>query len=163
MRLALLASMALWTAVLPTAHAQMLLGKPKPQQVTLAAASSATVAKAGTALTLWADVTPNPAMHVYAEGATEFTPVSMAVTPNPAVTIGRATYPKPELAASPGSTESVPAYSRTFRITVPVTIAKTAKSGDALLIGGGVTYQACDNRLCYPVNVAPVTWTVTVQ
>ena len=32
-----------------------------------------------------------------------------------------------------------------------------------LIIGGGVTYQACDDRLCYPVNVAPVTWTVTVQ
>ena len=163
MRHTLLASLVLSTFAFQSAHAQTLLGKPKPQQVTLSAASSAAVAKAGAGLTLWADVTPNPTMHVYAEGATEFTPVSIVLTPNPAVAVGRATYPKPELASSPGSTEGVPAYNRTFRIAVPVTIVKTATAGAALVIGGGVTYQACDNRLCYPVNVAPVTWNVTVQ
>ena len=163
MRFPLLVSVALALLTHQGAQAQLLPGKSKPQQVSLAATASVAVVKAGGSLTRWAEVTPNKAMHVYAAGATEFTPVSIALTPNPAVTVGRPTYPKPTLAQSPGAIEAVPAYNQPFRIGVPVTIASTAKAGDALIIGGGVTYQACDDRLCYPVNVAPVTWTVTVQ
>lgn len=164
MRSPVLASMALVLMLRPhSADAQLLLGKSKPQQVSLAATASTSVVKAGSSLTLWAEVTPNRAMHVYAAGAADFTPVSIALTPNPAVTVGRATYPKPARAQSPGTIEAVPAYNEPFRIGVPVTIASTAKAGDALTIGGAVTYQACDDRLCYPVNVAPVTWNITVQ
>ena len=163
MRSPLLASIALALMTHHGVHAQLLLGTSKPQQVSLAAAASAAVVKPGGALTLWAEVTPNRAMHVYAAGATEFTPVSITLTPNPVVTVGRATYPKPARAQSPGTIEAVPAYNQPFRIGVPVTIASSAKAGDALTIGGAVTYQACDDRLCYPVNVAPVTWNVTVQ
>jgi hypothetical protein len=57
----------------------------------------------------------------------------------------------------------VPAYRKTFRIAVPITVKATAKRGETLTVGGAVNYQACDDRLCYPVTAAPVTWTLTVK
>jgi hypothetical protein len=46
---------------------------------------------------------------------------------------------------------------------VPVTIKSTAKPGDVVSIAGAVNYQACDDRLCYPVTAAPVAWKITVK
>jgi hypothetical protein len=46
---------------------------------------------------------------------------------------------------------------------MPVTIKGTAKPGDVVSIAGAVNYQACDDRLCYPVTAAPVAWKVTVK
>ena len=145
------------------AGAQSLLAKPGVQHATVAAAQSTASAALGTALTLWADVTPNPSIHIYAEGAKDFTPVSLVLTPNAAIAAGRPTYPKPGTAIAPGATDAVPAYAQTFRITLPVTIRSTAKPGEVLTVTGAVNYQACDDRLCYPVTVAPVTWKVAVR
>jgi DsbC/DsbD-like thiol-disulfide interchange protein len=57
----------------------------------------------------------------------------------------------------------VPAYKQPFRIALPVTIKSTSKKGDVVTIAGAVRYQACDDRLCYPVTAAPVSWTVSVK
>jgi len=146
-----------------TSDAQSLLAKPTAQHAAIAASASAPAAAAGSAVTLWADVTPNPAIHIYAEGAKDFTPVSLAVTPNAAVTPGKPRFPKPDVATAPGSTEAVPAYKQPFRIALPVTIRPTAKVGDVITVAGAVSYQACDDRLCYPVSVAPVVWKVAVK
>lgn len=150
-------------ASVPPGRAQGLLAKPGPQHAAVVASASAGVATPGSVVTLWADVTPNPLIHIYAEGATDFTPVSLVLTPNAAVTTGKPKYPKANVATSPGATESVPAYTQAFRIALPVTIKPTAKSGDVITIGGALNYQACDDRLCYPVAVAPVMWKVGVK
>lgn len=112
---------------------------------------------------LWADVAPNAKMHVYAEGAKGFTPAALALTPNALATFGKASYPKSSLISVPGEAEKVPAYSGPFRIAVQVTIKPTAKSGDALTLGGALNYQACDDVLCYPVAVQPVLWRLDVK
>jgi DsbC/DsbD-like thiol-disulfide interchange protein len=144
-------------------HAQSLLTRPTIQHATVATSSSAAAAVAGTALTLWADVAPNPSIHIYAEGAKDFSPVSLVIGPNASIGTGKPTYPKPDVAFAPGATDAVPAYTRPFRIAVPVTIMSTAKKGQTVTIAGSVNYQACDDRLCYPVSVAPVTWKVLVR
>ena len=141
----------------------LLSGKPTAQQASVAAQASAATVAPGASVTLWADVTPHPSMHVYAEGAVEFTPVAVKLTPHASVSFGKASYPKPALVAVPGTAEKVPAYSQPFRIAVPVTVKPTAKSGDTLTLGGAVNYQACDDRLCYPGAVAPVRWTLAVK
>jgi hypothetical protein len=102
-------------------------------------------------------------MHIYAEGAKEFTPAALVLTPNAVATYGKASYPKSSLIDVPGETVKVPAYSGPFRIAVPVTIKATAKSGDQLTLGGALNYQACDDVLCYPVSVLPVVWTIEVK
>jgi hypothetical protein len=146
-----------------TGRAQGLLAKPGVQHASVAASANPAAASAGSQVTLWADVTPNPSIHIYAEGAKDFTPVSLVLTPNAGITAGRPKYPKPEAASAPGATDAVPAYKQTFRIAMPVTIKSTAKPGDVVSIAGAVNYQACDDRLCYPVTAAPVAWKVTVK
>lgn len=141
----------------------LLSGKPTPQQASITTSSSTVVVAPGGSVTLWADVAPNPKMHVYAEGAKGFTAASLALTPNPVVTFGKASYPRSSLISVPGEVDKVPAYSGPFRIAVPVTIKSTAKSGDTLTLGGALNYQACDDVLCYPVSVLPVLWTITVK
>jgi hypothetical protein len=145
------------------AGAQGLLAKPTPQHAVVTAASSAAFAAPGGAVTLFADVTPLASMHIYAAGAADVTPVSLVVTPNAAIVAARPTYPKPDMVASPGAADVVPAYTKTFRIVLPVTVARGAKRGDTLRVAAAVNYQACDDRLCYPVASAPVVWTVAIR
>jgi len=163
MRALLIAGIGVVLASGPAGHAQGLLAKPGVQHASVIATASLAAASAGSVVTLWADVTPNPSIHIYAEGAKDFTPVSLVLTPNAGITTGRAKYPKPDAASAPGATDVVPAYKQAFRIAMPVTIKGTAKPGDVVSIAGAVNYQACDDRLCYPVTAAPVAWKVTVK
>ena len=144
-------------------RAQSLLPKATVSHATVIASASAVNALPGGTVTLWADVAPNPSIHIYAAGAKDFTPVSLVMTPNAALNLGKATYPKPERASSPGSVDAVPVYRTEFRIAMPVTIKATAKSGDVITVGGAVNYQACDDGLCYPVSSAGVSWQIAVR
>jgi hypothetical protein len=158
-----LAVCAAFTVAVPISiHAQSLLAK-SAQHATVTASASAATATAGSSLTLWADVTPNPSIHIYAAGAKDFTPVALAIAAGPQFTPGKAKYPKPDVASAPGALDAVPAYKQPFRIAVPVTITPTAKPGSSIAVAGVVTYQACDDRLCYPVTTAPVNWNITVR
>jgi len=144
-------------------HAQGLLARPTAQHATVVGSASEASVAPGGAVTLWADVSPYPSIRIYAEGAADFTPVSLVTTPNAAVTPGKPKYPKADLAASPGTSDVVPAYKQTFRIALPASISSKARPGDVITIGGAVNYQACDDRLCYPVAIAPITWKLTVR
>jgi len=164
MRAFLVAAMGIGVVVAgPALQAQGLLAKPGVQHASVVATANPAAASPGSLVTLWADVTPNPSIHIYAEGAKDFTPVSLVLTPHAGITAGPAKYPKPDMATAPGATDAVPAYKQAFRIAMPVTIKGTAKPGDVVSIAGAVNYQACDDRLCYPVTAAPVAWKVTVK
>lgn len=141
----------------------LLLSKPTPQHATFAASASVDAVSPGGATTLWVDVVPHRSVHIYAAGATDFLPVALAVSPAPAVTPGKVSYPKPDVATAQGSIGDVPAYSKPFRLALPVTVAKSARPGERLSVSGVVTYQACDERLCYPSSAAPVTWSIAVR
>jgi hypothetical protein len=135
--------------------AQSLLApKSTLQHVT---AEPSIVRTASGSVTLALDVIPNPRIHVYAAGAKDFTVVSLVLTPRPEVTAGKPVYPKADVAAAPGSNDA-PAYSKTFRITQPVTVKSGAPK--ELTIAGVLNYQACDDKVCYPVSSLPVSWTL---
>ena len=139
---------------------------PEPstlQHVTVSATSSAVAVSRGGTVTLWADVTPKPNIHVYAADQQGFTPVRLVTTPLGGITVGKVKYPTPELARTLGVSEPVAVYSKPFRLALPITVMGSAKSGDALTIAGVVNYQACDDRICYPTASIPVTWTVSVK
>jgi hypothetical protein len=143
-------------------EAQTLLAKQSVQHADVTVTASAVSVRPGEQLTLWADVTPKRSVHVYAAGAKDFTPVSLVLTPNPAIAAAKPRYPQPKLSASPGTADLVPAYHDAFRIALPITVRATAAPGETITIGGAVRYQACDDRLCYPVTAAPVTWQLHV-
>jgi hypothetical protein len=132
----------------------LLTPKTAVQHVT---AIPSVVRGANGSVTLALDVTPNPRIHVYAPGAKDFTAVSLVLTPGPQVAPGKPVYPKADVLAAPGS-DDAPAYAKAFRVTQPVTV----KGGTSteLTIAGVLNYQACDDRVCYPVSSLPVTWTL---
>lgn len=129
----------------------------------IGAVSTPSVAPGGTA-TLWADVTPKPGIHIYAAGAQEFSPVALVLVKRAGLTAAAPSYPPPSAPVSlKTAIADAPAYYSKFRISQPITIAKSAKSGDSMVVEGRVNYQACDAHLCYPVTSEPVSWTVTVK
>ena len=44
-----------------------------------------------------------------------------------------------------------------------MTLDKSVKAGSTVTVAGTVNYQACDDRVCYRPESAPVTWTVVVK
>ena len=153
------------SVLVAVALAQTLLPKPTVQQIAAVASTSAATVEKGGAVTLWADVTPNKNMHVYATDKQGFTPLSLVIAKEPRIAIGKVAYPPAETGFTPGIDMMIPIpmYTKPFRVTQPITITPSAKSGDVLTIAGAINYQACDDRLCYPATSLPVTWAVTVK
>jgi hypothetical protein len=151
--------------LLALVFAQGLLPKSSVQQIAVVPSASAATAAKGETLTLWADVTPNRNIHVYATDKQGFTPLSLKVVAQPRIVIGKVTYPPAEQGLTPGTDIMIPLrmYTKPFRVAQPITIAPSAKSGDIVTIAGAINYQACDDRLCYPATSFPVTWAVTVK
>jgi Disulphide bond corrector protein DsbC len=128
--------------------------------------ASSVMTKPGGRVTLDLAVTPKPKIHVYAPGQPDYMPISLAIDPNPAYrTAGDPQYPKPEILFFKPLNERFKVYSRPFRITQDIilsTPARTNASDEPLVVRGKVSYQACDDLVCYlPVDV-PVTWTLRV-
>ena len=157
----LIAAAVLGLVAASAVSAQGLLPKSVVQHATVIGTSSASSVARGSTVTLWADVTPHPSVHVYAEGAKDFTAVALKATPTPSLTMGKAQYPKPDVGGR--GLDDPPAYANAFRIGLPVSINSNAKPGEVLTVAGVLTYQACDERMCYPVTSAPVNWTLTVK
>ena len=159
----------LWLTVLggliaDAGFAQTLAPKPRAfQQVTLATSASSASAAPGSVVSLWVDVMPKPTMRVYAAGAKNVTPIALVLDVPSGSRAGRPKYPDAELLDTPGEVERVPVFRGPFRITQPITIGKTTKSGASLTFTGVVNYEACDDRLCYPASSIPVRWELRVK
>lgn len=144
--------------------AQTLGLKPAaPQRISVEPGPGGAMVAAGGSVTLWAEVTPKPNIHVYAAGAKDFTPVALSVTPSPDVAPAKPIYPPAELSSTVGLEAPVPVYRKVFRISQPIVIARTAKPGQRMTVAGTLTYQACDDRLCYPTASVPVVWSLVVK
>ncbi len=107
------------------------------------------------------DVTPKPGIHVYAPGTKDFIPIELKFDGKPEFKAGKTAYPKSELMTF--GDEKVPVFEKPFKLTNDVTIAKTAKAGSSVTVSGTVHLQACDDKVCYPPETVPVSWTVNVK
>ena len=131
------------------------------QHVTAATSITPDVVAAGGKATLVLDVTPDRNIHVYAPGAKDFIATSIKMTAKNGVTLGTATYPPSEMILDPILNERIPEYTKTFRITQPITLS--AKSGESVTMTGVLTYQACDDKMCFAPSELPVQWTLRVK
>jgi Disulphide bond corrector protein DsbC len=158
-----------WFLLLPVVFvcasaAQTLAPRPTAiQRVTLVASAAPSVAATGGTVTLLLDVTPRPDVHVYAPGARDFVQTRLTLSPQGRLIIGKPGYPKAELVLDPVLNERIPEYTKTFRIAQPVTLGSALKSREDVTISGVLSYQACDDKMCYPPASALVTWTVKVK
>jgi|SRR4051794_39932732 DsbC/DsbD-like thiol-disulfide interchange protein len=134
---------------------------PKPGHATVAASPAEVSGAAGAKVELFVEVTPKPGIHVYAPGNEDYIPITVKLTPLADAKAGKVTYPKAESALI--ANEKVQVFQKPFRLTQDITVDKAAKPGSTVVVAGTVNYQACDDKVCFPPENAPVSWTVAVK
>ena len=140
---------------------QLISPAAKPGHATILPSPTEVNGAAGGKLALFVDVTPKPGIHVYAPGSKDYIPITVKLNAQPEVKVGKLAYPKSELMTF--ADEKVPVFQKPFRLTQDVTLDKSAKAGSTVTVTGTVNYQACDDRVCFPPESSPITWTVIVK
>jgi hypothetical protein len=143
--------------------AQLLAPGPATPHIKLMATASAADVQAGTPFKIYADVTPDAKVHVYAPGAKDYLPVALTITARPGVKVGKLTYPKSQDWYFEPLKEHVPVFSAPFRLEQTITLGAPIKAGERVTVSGAFNYQACDDVVCFNPVSAPVSWSVTVK
>jgi hypothetical protein len=108
---------------------------------------------------LYLDVTPKPRMHVYAPGQAGYIVVTLTLERDARFSAAPAQFPRPESILFVPLNERQLVYSKPFRITQPITLAR--KGGAPLIVKGTLRYQACDDKVCFLPKTVPVDWRIT--
>src|SRR5436190_17451074 len=140
---------------------QLIAPAPKPGHATVAAAPAEVTGKPGTKVMLFVDVTPKPGIHVYAPGNEFYIPITVKLNSPAELKVGKLAYPKSEIVTI--ADEKVSVFQKPFRLTQEVEVGKAVKSGSNVVVAGTVNYQACDDKVCFPPETAPVSWTISVK
>ena len=106
-------------------------------------------------------MTPKPSIHVYAPGSKDYIPITVKQDGQTQVKFGKVAYPKSEMMTF--ADEKVPVFQKPFRLTQDAILDKSAKSGSIVTVAGTVNFQACDDRVCYPPESVPVSWSAMVK
>jgi DsbC/DsbD-like thiol-disulfide interchange protein len=123
--------------------------------------------KPGSKTTLIVDVIPRAGIHVYAPPQTRYKAVAIALDAADGVKIAAPVFPPASTLEFEG--EKVRVYDRAFQVRVPITVASSAdmqakaSRGETIAISGRVTYQACDDIMCYVPRTVPVKWDLTLK
>jgi len=123
----------------------------------------------GKRISLVFQVAPKRGMHVYAPGKHGYQVIAVALDPQPWLKAQPATYPRSEIHEFKPLNERVEVYSKPFRLVQDVTILATPDA-QKLLAGvstvtltGTLSYQACDEKVCYTPATVPVSFTLSVK
>ena len=131
------------------------------KHLTVATSAEARAVVPGSRVSLWIDVTPKPAMHVYAPEQKDFIPISLRLESRSGVTSHTARFPAPETMVSPATQDRQRIYSKPFRIVQEVTVGAAARG--TVTVKGALKYQACDDSICYAPVTIPVAWTLELK
>jgi len=137
--------------------------------LTVESTISHTTVAPGARVTVTVDVTPRRTMHVYAPGKHDYQVVSLNIAPEPWLRADATKYPASESYHFEPTNETIPVYSKPFRLTREVIILDTPEAKQKLAgqssvtLAGVLEYQACDDKLCYQPAKVPVRFTVTVK
>ncbi|MBZ5558320.1 MAG: protein-disulfide reductase DsbD N-terminal domain-containing protein [Acidobacteriia bacterium] len=136
---------------------------PANRHATVTASPADVAGKAGAKVSLFVDIVPKPGIHVYAPGAKDYIAVALKLDARPDVKAGRATFPKSEDMFFEPLNEHVPVFQKPFRITQDVTLGKSVAVGSTVTVAGTLSFQACDDKVCYAPESVPVSWSVMVK
>jgi peroxiredoxin len=123
----------------------------------------------GNRFSVVAQVTPHKGVHVYAPGAANYKVIDLKVLPAQYIRTLAPAYPPSEVYFFKPLNERVPTYQKPFTITQQIVLDGSAATRAALAkesaitIGGVLTYQACDDRLCYDPTTLPLSWSVNLK
>jgi DsbC/DsbD-like thiol-disulfide interchange protein len=149
------------TLLISALLAQLITPAPKPGHAVVQPSPADVSAKPGTKVMLFVDVTPKPNIHVYAPGNEFYIPITVKLNSAADVKAGKLAYPKSEIVTI--ADEKVSVFQKPFRLTQEVEVGKAAKAGSNVVVGATVNYQACDDKVCFPPETAPVSWTISVK
>ena len=147
--------------LLLTLLAQLIAPTPKAGHATILSSPSEVSGKAGARLSLFVDVAPKPGIHVYAPGSKDYIAITVKLNPQADIKAGKIAYPPSEMMSF--ADERVPVFQKPFRLTQEVSLGKGAKPGATMAVTGTVSYQACDDKVCYPPESTSIAWTIAVK
>ena len=152
--------------------ATTLAGQQAPARPTLLQVASLVAperVKVGERFTLTLRLTPAGKMHVYAPTVVNYKPIALTVRPQPGLIIRRLSYPPAEKYFYAPLKETVDVYQKPFEVKQELAL-DASPAGRAALKGvstvsvqGTLSYQACDDKVCYPPRTVPMTWTVGIK
>ena len=143
-----------------TVSGQAITRRQQPPRLTVAVEPPAAPVAIGQNAALSIRITPNPGIHVYAPGNKDYIPVVVTVTPTAGLAVQAPAFPKAEDFLFGPLAETVKVYSKSFVVAVPVRAESSLRSHVAtagiadLPVGGTVSYQACDEKVCFPPQSA---------
>jgi len=123
----------------------------------------------GNRFSVVAQITPRSGIHVYAPGASGYKVIELKIVPRQYIQARGVSYPPSEIYVFKPLNERVPTYRQPFTLVQDVVLDGQASTRTALrdqtslTIGGALTYQACDDRLCYDPVTVPLSWTVGLK
>ena len=137
--------------------------------LTLTTYATDRTAAAGTHFAVVVDVVPGPRIHVYAPGVTGYKPVALAIDAQPLLIVREAQFPKSEDYFFKPLNEHVAVYQRPFRIVQDLAIDPSPQAAPAIAertslpITGTLTYQACDDKVCFTPQSVPLSWSIELK
>ena len=121
----------------------------------------------GNRFSLITRIQPRQGIHLYAPGAANYRVIELKMLPNSNVRFERVSYPASEVYFFKPLNERVPTYQKPFTLSQEVVLDASArttlKDQTSLTLGGALSYQACDDRLCYDPVALPLSWTVDLK
>ncbi len=127
------------------------------------------IAAPGTHFSVVLDIVPGPRVHVYAPEVTGYKPLTLTIQPQPALVIRAPQFPKAEDYFFKPLNEHVAVYQHAFRVVQDLEIdpspqaAATLKDRTEMVITGALSYQACNDTLCFTPQSVPLTWTIGLR
>jgi DsbC/DsbD-like thiol-disulfide interchange protein len=131
------------------------------RHLSFTAAITPDVVKPNSRLQLIVNVTPKKGVHVYAPGAT-YRAITVTLDRNPALKPSKAVYPQPSIYIFKPLKEQVLVYSDPFKLSMNVVVGTIPARTARLRITGSLSYQACDDRVCYLPESVPLEWNLAV-
>jgi len=130
---------------------------------------SAAQVQPGERFTITLDLKPAPTVHVYAPTVVNYKPVAFTVRPQPGLVVRPASYPSSEKYYYAPLKETIDVYQKPFQIVQEIALDATPvgraalKGVSTLTLQGTLSYQACNDTVCFPPRTVPLTWTIAVK
>lgn len=163
-------------AMVATLFPELLEGSGRPiaaPHLQVTSGQTDSVATLGSHLKLFVDLALPRGVHVYAPGVQGYRAIELTVDDSTWFKAAAPAYPRSRMLKLKPIHEIVPVYEKRARVTVDLVVANTgalmrelARTPDVptpIAVAGRLTYQACDDKVCYTPAAVPLTWNLLVR
>ena len=144
-------------------------GASRPVLLGVAPHVSAERVNVGDLFTVTLDLTPAARIHVYAPTVVNYKPIALTIRPQPGLIVRGVSYPPAEKYFYAPLKETIDVYQKPFQVVQELAldgspVGRRALNGvSTLTVQGTLSYQACDDKICFPPRTVPTTWTVAIK